>query len=86
MTDGERDAMFWPYWRLAGRWSRVVSRGGLQGPSWRLGLPEAVLAEEGVEQADEPTHDGNKGDLVGLAVGGEALVAGLGGRLTTDRG
>ena len=86
MTDGDRDAMFSPYWRLAGRWSRVVSRGGLQGPSWRLGLPEAVLAEEGVEQADEPTHDGHKGGLVGLAVGGEALVAGLGGRLATDRG
>ena len=69
-----------------GRWQ--VGRGicsSLQLSGWRPGLPQAVFAEEGVEQADEPAHDGDDGDLVGLAVGGEALVAGLGGRLATDR-
>ena len=58
----------------------------LQLSGWRPGLPQAVFAEEGVEQADEPAHDGDEGDFVGLAVGGEALVAELGGRLATDRG
>ena len=39
-----------------------------------------------MEKADKPTHGGDDGHLVVLAVGGEALEAGLGGRLETDRG
>ncbi len=67
-------------------WSAAVSRGGLQFAGGRRGLPEAVLAQEGVEQAGESAHDGNEGDLVRLAGGGEALVAVLGGRFPADRG
>ena len=36
--------------------SASVPSGGLQFSGWRFGLPEAVVAEEGVEQADEPPH------------------------------
>ena len=67
-------------------WSAAVSRGGLQFAGGRGGLPEAVLAQEGVEQAGESAHDGNEGDLVRLAAGDEALVAGLGGRFPAHRG
>ena len=52
----------------------------------RLGQPEAVCAEEGVEQAGKPAHDSDESNFVRFAVGGEALVAGLGGRLVADRG
>ena len=59
---------------------------GLGGPDGRLGLPEAVWAQEGVEQAGEPAHDGDDDHFVGLALGGEALVAGSGGWLAANRG
>ena len=78
---------FCPLGRLgAGGWSAAVSRGGLQLAGGRLGLPSVVLAQEGVEQAGEPAHDSDEGDLVLLAGGGEAFVAGLGGRFAADRG
>ena len=63
-----------------------MSRGGLQFSVWRGGLPAAVFAEEGVEQAGEAAHAGDERDLVRLAVGGEALVAGRGGRLEAAGG
>ena len=63
-----------------------VSRGGLQFAVGRLGQPEAVCAEEGVEQAGKPAHDSDESNFVRFAVGGEALVAGLGGRLVANRG
>ena len=82
-----RGGGFFPLGRLgAGGWAAAVSRGGLQLAGGRLGLPGAVLAQEGVEQAGEPAHDSDEGDLVLLAGGGEALVAGLGGRFAADRG
>ena len=63
----------------------VCSCGGLEFAGGRLGLPEAILAEQSVEQADELTHDGDEGDLVRLAAGREAFVAGLGGGFAADR-
>ncbi len=63
-----------------------VSRGGLQFAVGRLGQPEAVCAEEGVEQAGKLAHDSDESNFVRFAVGGEALVAGLGGRLVANRG
>ena len=86
MTRGDGGAFFPQSRLLVWGWSAAVSRGGLQCAGGRLGLPEAVLAQEGVEHADEPAHDGEEGDLVRLAGGGEALVAGLGGRFPADRG
>ena len=86
MKNGDCGAFF-PQCRLwVGGMSAAVSRGGLQCSGWRGGLPEAVFAEEGVEQAGEAAHDGDERDLVRLAVGGEALVAGLGGRLEAAGG
>ena len=64
----------------------VRSCGGLQWAGGRLGLPEAILAEQGIEQADELAHDGDEDDLVRLAAGREAFVKGLGGGFAADRG
>ena len=62
-----------------------VSRGGPQFAAGRLGQPEAVCAEEGVEQAGKPAHDSDESNFVRFAVGGEALVAGLRERLVANR-
>ena len=43
--------------------SAGVSCSRLQGSGWRPGLPQAILAEEGVEQADKPAHDGDETDV-----------------------
>ena len=64
----------------------MCSCGGPQCAGGRLGLPEAILAEQGVEQADELAHDGDEGDLVRLAAGEESFVEGLGRGFATDRG
>ena len=64
----------------------MCSCGGLQFVGGRLGLPEAILAEQGVERADELAHDGDEGDLGRLAAGEESLVEGLGRGFATDRG
>ena len=64
----------------------MCSCGGLQFVGGRLGLPEAILAEQGVEQADKLAHDGDEGDLGRLAAGEESFVEGLGRGFATDRG
>ncbi|MCY4187442.1 MAG: hypothetical protein OXD30_03055 [Bryobacterales bacterium] len=50
-------------------------------PGERFGLPQAICAQEGVERAGQATHDSHEGELVGLAVVQQALLAGLGVRL-----
>ena len=62
------------------------SCGILQGRAGRFGLPEAIFAQQRVEQAGEPAHDGHHGHLVGLAAGRQTLVAGLQAGLPADRG
>ena len=64
----------------------MCSCGGLQCAGGRLGLPETILAEQGVEQADELAHDGDEGDLGRLAAGEESFVEGLGRGFATDCG
>ena len=79
--------MFFPQCRLL-VWglSAAVSPRGLDMWDGRLGLPKAACAEERVEQAGEPAHDGDEGDLVRLAVGGQGFVTGIGGRFPAVRG
>ena len=79
--------MFFPQCRLL-VWglSAAVSPRGLDMWDGRLGLPKAACAEERVEQAGEPAHDGDEGDLVRLAVGGQGFVTGIGGRFPADHG
>ncbi|MDE0125105.1 MAG: hypothetical protein OXN97_11070 [Bryobacterales bacterium] len=51
----------------AGIWPRSPGTGGgLQGWAGRFGLPEAVVAEQRIEQAGGPAHDGHLSHLVGL--------------------
>ena len=47
---------------------------------WRCGWRQAICAQEDVE------HDSHAGELVGLAVVQQALVAGLGGGLVAGSG
>ena len=62
------------------------SSGRLQDCGGRSGLPEAVFAQQGVEHAGKPAHDGHHGHLVALAAGGQAPIAGLGVGLPADSG
>ena len=54
-------------WR-AGQRGAGSSYEGLGRACGRFGLPEAIFAQEGVEQAGQAAHDSDEGELVGLAV------------------
>ena len=40
-------------------------------------LPEAVVADEGVCEHDELSHDGGEGDFGSLSLGEQAVIEGL---------
>ena len=63
-----------PRWSTLGRARRESCEGLSNGG---FGLPFAVSAEHGVDERDELAHDSDHGDLVLLAIGAQALEAGL---------
>ena len=66
MTSGSGGLFCWWCRLLVDGWLAGVSCSSLQYSGWGLGLPEAVFAEEGVEQAGQAAHDGDIATLWGL--------------------
>ena len=81
--------------RVPGPPPRGAGRGRERGPrrgscerlaGGRLRLPRAVVPQQGVDEGEQRAHDGDGGDLVLAALGGQASVEGLAGGMAADRG